>query len=180
MIRRIWSRLRSGPKDDDGFTLAEVMVSVSLMLIVGVTAGSTLVTNFNATGAAQRRSQGMDDLRVSVGRIEKEFRSAECVYEPVIMTPGGSATGARLRFKTRLNSGAYEVTYRVEAGTLYRTDASGDQAVATDLVNPDATFTLSDTTRRRLDVALAVQPEGGSEQQALETSIAGRNAWRDC
>jgi len=180
MIRRVCARIRSAGAGQGGFSLTEVVIATSLMLIVGATIGSTLVSNFQATGAVQRRSQGMDELRIGISRIEKEFRSAECVYEPVVITPGGSATGSRLRFRTRLNSGAYEVSYRVENGTLYRTNAGGDQVVASELVNPDATFTLYDSTRRRLDVTLPVHPAGGDQENILQTSITGRNAWRDC
>lgn len=178
-MRRLVSGWRRRAGDDRGFSLVEVVTAVSLMTIVGASLGSTLTSHFQATAALERGSQGLDELRISVSRIEKEFRSAECVYEPVVATPGGSATGSRLRFKTRLNAGAYEVTYRIEAGTLYRTEAGGDQVVATQLVDGPAAFTLTAATRRRLDVKLTAQPEG-DERQVLETSVAGRNAWRDC
>ena len=182
---RVIARLRAAIRrrmvsDSRGFTIVELAIAGSLMAIAGAAVGSSLVSNFNATAAVERRSRGVDELRIGVARLEKEFRSAECVYEPLVTTPGGSATGYRLRFKTRLNSGAYEVTYRVEGGRLYRNlGTGGDEVVATELIDSATTFTLSETTRRRLDVRLSAQPDG-KEVQVLETSIAGRNAWRDC
>lgn len=175
MIARLAARCR----DERGFTIAEVTISMILIVIVGASIGSTLTGQFQATSALERRSEGVDELRVGTSRLEREFRSAECVHEPDVTTPGGSASGSRLRFETRLNTGSYEVLYRVENGTLYRTRGGYDEVLAANLVDAEQTFTISDSARRRLDVVLSMQPDG-KELNVLETSVAGRNAWRDC
>lgn len=164
---------------EHGFTLAEVVVTVSMMAVLGVTLASTLVSNFGATVAVEAESKGMDELRVALARVEKEFRFAECVYEPFVSTAGGSASGSSLRFKTRVGNGAYEVTYRVTGTTFVRSDGTGDQVVATDVVGSSSLFTAWDATRRRVDVTLTVQPRG-SGPRAFETTLTGRNAWREC
>ncbi|MBI2169648.1 MAG: hypothetical protein HYU28_09165 [Actinobacteria bacterium] len=176
---RLRRRLACSARDERGFSLAEVVIASSLMVIAGASLGSVLVTNYRATANVTFQSRGIDELRVAVARIEREFRSAECVYEPVVTTSGGSATGSRARFKTRVGGGSAEVTYRVEGGTLYRTELGVDETVASDLVDAASSFTLTEETRRRLDIVLAVEP-GGHDRRTIETSVTGRNAWRDC
>lgn len=174
-----WLDRRPSGAGDGGFTLVEVMVAGAVMVALAAGLGSTLISNLQATGAVERRSRGVDELRIGVARLEKEFRYAECVHQPVVTAPGGTASGAILRFDTRLNSGIYEVTYRVENGNLYRNRGTGDEIVATELIGAATTFTIEDAARRRLDLRLSVQP-GGQEVHVLETSVTGRNAWRDC
>lgn len=184
-MRRALRRALSGPRGvasatrQGGFTLVEVVIAVSLLSIVGGVLGSTMVSSMQATSSLDRQSRGLDELRVAMQRIEREFRSAECVAEPVIAVAGGSASGTTVRFKTRIGGGSYEVTYRIEAGVLYRTRDGAEEIIASELLVVPAPFTLRDTARRTLDVLLTVQPQG-KETRVLESSMAGRNAWRDC
>lgn len=162
-----------------GLSVVELMTALTLMLIVGITAGSTLVSTVSATSTLEDETAALDDLRVSMAQLEREFRSAECVREPNPVNPGEPASGSTLRFTTRSNGGAYEVTYAIADGALARTQDSVTSVITEGLVEPDATFTYTETPRRSIEVAFVVEGDDG-DRRRLSTTVAGRNAWRTC
>ncbi len=164
---------------EGGLSVVELMTALTLMLIVGVAAGSTLVSTVSATSTLEDETAALDDLRVSMAQIEREFRSAECVREPAPVTPGDPASGATLRFVTRANGGSYEVTYAIVDGALNRTEDGVTTVVTDGLVEPDTTFTYTETPRRSIEVAFVVEGDDGDHRR-LSTTVAGRNAWRTC
>ena len=178
-IARAAGVTRPSGRGEAGLSLVEVVIAVALISIVGMAIGSTLTSSMQATSSLERQSRGLDEARIAMQQIEREFRSAECVAEPAITVEGGSASATRLRFTTRVGGGEYEVTYRVEGGVLYRAQGGVEHVTAREVLADPVPFTVRDRARRTLDVSIAVQPQG-KEIRVVEGSIAGRNAWRDC
>lgn len=170
------SRLR---EDEGGFSVAEIMVAVMVLGIATVAITSMLVSTTRATVTIEEESRSVDELRVAMGRIEREFRSAECVREPDPAGVGDSATGSTLRFTTLVGGTSKEITYSISGGVLYREVGSQSYPLAVDVVDDAEAFTYEETPRRSVDVVLTVQPAGGNARE-LRTTIAGRNAWRSC
>ncbi len=166
-------------EDEGGFSIAEVMVAVMVLGIATVAITSMLVSTTRATVTIEEESRSVDELRVAMGRIEREFRSAECVREPDPAGVGDSATGSTLRFTTRVGGGTKEITYSISGGVLSREVDSQSYPLAVDVVDGAEAFTYEETPRRSVDVVLTVQPAGGNARE-LRTTIAGRNAWRSC
>lgn len=162
-----------------GLSVVELMTALTLMLIVGITAGSALVSTVSATSTLEDETAALDDLRVSMAQIEREFRSAECVREPNPVDPGDPASGSTLRFTTRSNGGSYEVTYAVVDGALNRTEDGVTTVITRGLVEPDTTFTYTETPRRSVEIAFVAEGDDG-DRRRLDTLVAGRNAWRTC
>lgn len=172
------SRLAQG-SDQRGITVVETVTAVTLMIIVGAIVGSILVSSSRATVSLERETMALDELRIAMARIEREFRSGECVREPVPLNPGDPASGDVLRFTTRSGGGSREVVYRVDVDRLVREEGGVESAVAGSLVDGPDAFTYTETPRRSVVVQFTVQAPNGNERM-LRTTVAGRNAWRDC
>lgn len=174
-LRRLARRLRG----EGGFSVAETMTALMLMVIVGTTVGSTLASQMQATASLESESQTVDTLRVAITHLEREFRSAECVREPVPPSLGTTVSGPTLRFTTRSNGGSSEVTYTVENGALLRSEDGVQNEIADEMVDADQTFTYVETPRRSIDVRFVIEPANGNRRE-LMTTVTGRNAWRNC
>lgn len=179
VVPRRVTRLRRRLADQGGMSVVEMVTAVTLMVIVGIAAGSTIVSTMQATSALEDESAALDELRVAMAQLEREFRSAECVREPLPVNPGDPTSSGTLRFTTRSNGGSYEVTYSVDTGTLIRTRDGVDKVISDGLVEPDTTFTYTETPRRSIDVAFVVEGDD-DDRRRLTTTVAGRNAWRTC
>ena len=111
---------------DRGLSLAELMVSMMLMAIVAAVFLSLLQTTMSATRDLEGTARSNDDVRLALQQMDRDFRSAEKVCEPL---PGFDSN--RLEFRTRgytatTNAVGYEdLIYELR-------DTDGDGA-ATDL-----------------------------------------------
>jgi type II secretory pathway pseudopilin PulG len=166
-----------------GMTLVEVLVAMTLMVAIVPIFGPLLVSATKSARALGLQSQTVDGLRLAVATIGRELRSAECISSPV---PNGLA-GSVLRFKTNAfltasGHDSYEVTYTAVTGELRRevTGSPGPIVAASGLVDPSDAFLQVVTPRRSVRLVLRVQSAPDSPVREIATTIAGRNAWRDC
>lgn len=164
-------------------SLVEVLVAITLMVAIVPVFGPLLVSATRSARALGLQSQTLDELRLAVTTIGRELRSAECISSPV---PNG-APGPVLRFRTdafltAAGHDSYEVTYTATAGELLRqvTGSPGPTVAATGLVNPSDAFEQIVTPRRSVRLVLRVQSAPDSPVRDVSTTIAGRNAWRNC
>ena len=166
-----------------GMTLVEVLVAMTLMVAIVPVFGPLLVSATKSARALGLQSQTLDELRLAVATIGRELRSAQCISLPVPNGPAGSV----LRFKTdafltAAGHDSYEVTYTAVTGELRRqvTGSPGPTVAATGLVDPSDAFRQIFTPRRSVRLVLRVQSAPDSPVRDVATTIAGRNAWRDC
>ncbi len=82
--------------DDRGLSLAELMVAVMLMTIVAAIFLSLLRTTMFATRDLEGTARSNDNVRLVLQQLDRDFRSAERVCEPL---PG--TVSNRLEFRTR-------------------------------------------------------------------------------
>lgn len=85
--------------DDRGLSLVELMVAIMLMTIVAAVFLSLLRTTMFATRDLEGTARSNDDARLAIQQLDRDFRSAERVCEPL---PGASSD--RLDFRTRAYS----------------------------------------------------------------------------
>lgn len=113
-------------RDEGGLTLVELLISITLMAIVGGVFISLLQTTLFSTRDFENTARANDEVRLILQQLDRDFRSAERVCDPL---PG--ASGNRFDFRTR----AYTAT-TTAAGfrdLVYQLrDADGD-GTATDL-----------------------------------------------
>jgi|GEM_PF-4744544 len=172
------SRRRGRRRAEDGFSLAEVVVTVALLSIVSAVFLPLLATAQRSVKPMQVESQSIDSLRNALSSIGRELRSADCVTVPAANT-GPSST---LTFTTEANDSSYEVTYTATEGQLLRqvTGQSSVTLLETGLVDPSDAFTFIATPRTTVDVVFHFQPDPKEPALDLSTVIAGRNAWHSC
>ena len=166
-----------------GMTLVEVMVALTLMVAIVPIFVPLLMSATKSARALGLQSQTLDTLRLAVATIGRELRSAECIDLPLSNGPAGSVLRFRTAaFLTATGNASYEVTYTVAAGELRRqvTGSPGPIVAATGLVDPSGAFQQSVTPQRSVRLVLRVQSGPDTPVRDVVTTIAGRNAWRDC
>lgn len=159
-------------------SLLEVVVAVSLMGAVVSIMGPIMTSAFRATGVVQNESRAIDEIRIAVGRVDRELRSAECISAPL-----SGQQGSTLAFRTRAGSGgAYDVTYSVSGGRLLRTTGAGAERVGEGVVVTGQEFRHTSNPGQRAQVAVTLQVrfEAGDAPRVVSTTITGRNAWEAC
>jgi hypothetical protein len=128
----------------------------------------------------QRSASAIDDARLISATLDRELRSALC-----ISSPAENATGNTLRFQSVAYGETVELTYVVSGGTVTRTVAgsagAGDEArVVIERVGATTTaFKQVTSPLRTLVVDIPIRSDNGGEFR-LQTTVAGRNAWRLC
>lgn len=62
---------------DEGFTLIELMVAMSLFLLIGALTFNTVVTGLHSQTRLTQRSSAMDDVRTAAQRMSRDIRESE-------------------------------------------------------------------------------------------------------
>lgn len=65
------------PRRDDGFTLVELLVVMSLSMIIGTIVVSSVVRSMQASVAATARIEALNNLEVGMERISRQIRAAD-------------------------------------------------------------------------------------------------------
>lgn len=115
-------------RNEHGLSLAELMVSMMLMAIVAAVFLSLLETTMLATRDLEGTARSNDDVRLALQQMDRDFRSAEKVCEPL---PGFASN--RLEFRTR--------------GYTATTNAVGYQDLIYDLRDTDGDGAATDLQR---------------------------------
>jgi prepilin-type N-terminal cleavage/methylation domain-containing protein len=128
-MRRISSRFRRTSAAEHGFSLIELVIAVSLIVVV-------LGTFFDALGSSQRsesfaedRAQTLDALQATMARVTKDTRQATAI-DP-------SSTDSMLDVQTDVNGAPATVVYQINGTVLTRSINGGAQIILmTNLASP--------------------------------------------
>jgi prepilin-type N-terminal cleavage/methylation domain-containing protein len=93
------TRRRRRTGDEHGFTLAEVMVTSAILLVVVTAAMSLLVAAQRSTSFSTRRGETQDAVRLAMDRLTKDMRQTT-KFTTSWPSGGGSWTGHDLDFLT--------------------------------------------------------------------------------
>jgi Tfp pilus assembly protein PilW len=93
-------RLRRASEGEEGFTLVELIVAMSLMMLVLAVFFAGLIAVQRAVAGEDKRSQSNDQARLAIEQIDREVRSANYVYNPA----SESVPGQMLRIYTQTNA----------------------------------------------------------------------------
>lgn len=160
---------------DNGTTLIELMITLAVMAIGMAIVGSTLILVQNATNRIERSSEAIDAARLLSASLDRELRSAVC-----ISSPGENLYSNTLTFQTLSSDVVAVLTYAVINGTVTRTENLGEPRTVISEVGATATaFKQVTTPLRTVVVNIPIRSANGGQFQ-LQTTIAGRNAWRPC
>ena len=164
-----------GKSGDAGVTLVELTVTLLVMSLVMVTFLTALTSAMNTSGRLQRSAEAVDEARRISARLDRELRSAQC-----ISTPAENQSGNTLVFRSLANGTVSTVTYRVAIGRVTRQeDLQPEEVLITNVGTTSTAFQQIVTPLRTVRVRIPIRSANGGEF-SLETTIAGRNAWRSC
>lgn len=162
-------------RGEDGVTLVELLVTMTVMTVILVLVGSVLISALNATNRLDNTQAAVDQARLLSARLDRELRSAQC-----ISTPAENASGNVLTFLTLANSTQSTVTYTVGGGKVTRqADLGAVEVLVTNVGSTATAFKQAVTPLRTIDVAIPIASKNGGTFM-LQTTVAGRNVWRSC
>lgn len=192
--------LRSKLRRQEGMSLAELMITMTLMMIVIVTFTSILASIQRAVDHTDSQAVNNDQARLAMMELDREIRSGNVLYDPANET---AAPGYILRIYTQSNANIrtpspgyvcrlWQVTTGGDLQTqswppLQPSQASAWLTVATGLVNRVVTpqvpaFTRSDpasaTGGRIVFITLLVNNRYSTrpnETVRIQAAITGRN-----
>jgi prepilin-type N-terminal cleavage/methylation domain-containing protein len=181
--------------DERGFTLPELMITVSMLVIV-VAMFLGILENVNtAVGRQQARSISNDDARLAVARLDREIRSGNVLYNPA----DEADPHYTLRIYTQANATTETPSFQCvqwvieDRQLLRRSWPPGEPesvgawtVVAENVVNADPdvnvpAFSLDpdpNKGERTVDIVLIVDstPDDPTNRAVrIETSLTGRN-----
>jgi type II secretory pathway pseudopilin PulG len=164
-------------------SLIEMMVAISLMTAIVAVFGPVMTAALNSGRRIESQSSNLDELRVATASIGRDLRSADCIYLPSI--PLGSDNGYShwLTFDTQSNNAVNYVEYHVTSTGKLTRELNNDgnvKTIATGLVNRTTTFRQWSTPRRSIELRLEVRLDTKQGSRLIQSTIAGRNAWRAC
>ena len=122
-------------RDERGFTLAEVAVTTTIMIIVLFALGSMFEMSLKVYSYGNNKVEAMETSRVALEKMEREIRQASAYNMPTDMHLFDQRTANAIRFGNDLNgSGAIEcpnssgqcekIGYRLNGTTLERDNSS--------------------------------------------------------
>lgn len=191
---------------EEGMTLVELLVAISILGIVALVFTSTL-------GAVQRRvvdqerlSRTLDQARLAIQQLDREIRSGNVLYDPALENAGvpscaGCLPGYTLRVYTQSNAptrggyrcGLWQIDDQRRLLVRYwppsdPADATAWRVVATGVVNRELSepaFELEDDPLkgdRTVNVSLAVNEDLANrpgQTVRVQASLTGRNTSYD-
>jgi len=185
---------------NDGFTIAELLVGMTLAAIAGVVLFNVFVSTQGAYYESRDITSNQSELRIVMGMMTQEIRSAGSDAQELGVNRLGEASAARFTVQSDLNADgaidafnepAEQVTYSFDADneTLTRSTAAGDvvlldnvtafQATYLD-VNGDALGPLPLTQAQReqvraVGISITVEPDNDEIERNWTATVAIRN-----
>jgi prepilin-type N-terminal cleavage/methylation domain-containing protein len=183
------SRARRKASDEHGYTLLEMIIATAVLGLAVTVLGSVLISVQTSVGQETDRSINNDQAKLAVEQLDREIRSGNILYDPLLEDPNGH----RLRVYTQSNGIPFRcVEWRITQGQLIRRERTPGfglpwpnqwRVVAQDVINVDRSvkaFHLDpDPSKgsRVLDVTIVVNsdPSHPASDVTVAGAITGRN-----
>jgi prepilin-type N-terminal cleavage/methylation domain-containing protein len=194
--RRVIRSLVRRLGDERGFSITELLITMSILGTIVAGFGTVFVSTTKAETDMNLRFQAQQEARLALDQLRRETHAARCVTAfntsspPVQMAPGVAARQIELTYGPGCEAPtARRVTWCVAGAgntfSLHRRDGAPAAActgkrVATMLTQAEV-FTVvppSATTRATLRLAFRVSADGGTRAFSLDDGIVLRNSPR--
>jgi hypothetical protein len=160
---------------DSGTTLLELVITLAVTSIAMVMIGSILIVAQRSTTRLVTSQNAVDDARLLSATLDRELRSAIC-----ISTPTENQSGNTLTFQTIAHDAVAVLTYTVVDDAVTRTQGvEPARTVVKGVGSTTTAFRQVNTPLRTVVVDIPIRSATGG-QFHLQTTVAGRNAWRAC
>ena len=161
--------------ENRGATLVELMIALAVMALGMTIVASTLILVQRATNRIESSTNAIDNARLLSASLDRELRSAIC-----ISAPGENLAGNTLTFQTLSSSEVAVLTYVISSGAVTRSENLGEpRTVITGVGLTTTGFRQVTSPLRTVVVDIPIRSDNGGEFH-LQTTVAGRNAWRPC
>jgi type II secretory pathway component PulJ len=160
---------------DKGATLIELSIGLLVMAIGMTIVASTLFLVQRATNRIEDSTDAIDAARLVSASLDRELRSAICISSPT-----ENESGNTLTFQTLASEEVSVLTYSITGGTVTRSEnLNAPRTVITGVGTTTTAFRQVTTPLRTVVVDIPIRSDNGGEFH-LQTTVAGRNAWRPC
>jgi type II secretory pathway component PulJ len=163
-MRRTRSRCRRTSAAEHGFSLIELTITVSLLVLVLGTFAAMLVSSQRSESFAEDRSQTLDDLQTTMSRITKDARQATAIDV--------ASSASLLAIHTYVKGVAATVGYQIN-GTILTRSVNGGAGIVlvTNLASPSLfTYEPSVTTASVIKILLQATPKNSPNTTVHLTS----------
>lgn len=154
------SRIRRARREDDGFTLVELLISMTIFSVLMAIILSLMITMMYQAKDNLGRQRAVEQGRLGLSQIDRQIRSGNLILDPILDGPAESGVPANYSLRIYTQEGGAEncVQWRVifygtsEFGQLeYRewdpvdtTTVTPWSRVASNVVAPTNTFSATD------------------------------------
>lgn len=113
-------------EEEGGFTLAEVLVAMTMMITVLFALYSIFDMSIKVFSFGNDKVEATENARVALERMEREIRAAYPYNPPTDnrILDGSATNGNQITFWNRLDTGTVAISYYVSNGVLYRNNSS--------------------------------------------------------
>jgi prepilin-type N-terminal cleavage/methylation domain-containing protein len=120
------SRISLRPAVEDGITLVEVMIAMSIMGLVMAVFGTTLASVQRAVGREDNLTQTLNQTQLAIQQLDREIRSGNVLYNPALEGAGqASCSGCVPNYTVRVYTQANADTRSTYYCTLWKVDTNG-------------------------------------------------------
>ena len=152
-MRRTRSRCRRTNAAERGFTLVELTITVTLLVVIITMFAEALTSSQRTDSFAEDRSQTLDALQTTMDRVTKDTRQATSI--------DASSTASRLDMQTYVKGSVATVIYQI-SGTVLTRSINGGAAIIliTNLASPSLfTYEPSSTSAQVITILLQATPK---------------------
>lgn len=132
-MRRIRLRCRRTSAVEHGFSLIELTITVSLLVVVLAMFAEALVSSQRSQSFAQDRSETLDSLQTTMARVTKDTRQATSI--------DATSSASQLDMHTYYNGAAATVSYVITTTTLTRSVNGGAAIILVQRLASPSLFT---------------------------------------
>lgn len=161
----MWSRFRRISAPESGFTLIEMVMSVSLLLVVMASILGIFQVVQRQSAFVKDRSEALDEMRIAVDRMTKEIRQASIVQP--------DSTASRLEMTTYVLGVEKDIVYEAVGEELTRSVDGGSEVVLQEDLNDVNIFSYTGDTGGVIQVVsltINVHPERTPDTTLVLTS----------
>jgi prepilin-type N-terminal cleavage/methylation domain-containing protein len=188
-------RERHAAREDDGFTLIELMVSITLLAILMSLVTAAMLSMFTTVRKQQSSADAIDADRTVLQRLDRQVRFANAITSPGAGTTAGTTyvewqTGNASQPKTctqwRYASGKFQARTWIQGSSATTTTAWSTQIVGVSAIPGKKIFDIADTsetgpgyTPQRQQLSVKFQTTSGTQQsstRATQLTIVAENS----
>lgn len=194
-MRKLMIRIRLLVREEGGFTLAELMVTIMLMLTVMFALYSVFDMSLRVFSFGNDKTEAVENARLGLERMERELRAAypydkangnNTLFPSYAANPSNSIKFGNdvVTVNRQVDVPSEEITYSLDGSDLERNNESLVQSVTSlqfDYLRADGTPATSESEVRIVKITLATEVDrglAGPATQTLTTDVTLRNRAR--